>query len=92
PLAGITPDELEIKRIYLLHRFQGGGLGARLMNTARDHARARGCRRLLLGVYGGNTAAIGFYERLGYQRAGQRVFQVGQSTYDDEILALHLAE
>jgi diamine N-acetyltransferase len=90
PLADITTGDLEVKRIYLLHRFQGGGLGARLMNAARDHASAQGSRRLLLGVFSGNTAAIGFYERLGYQRIGTRPFKVGANTYHDMILGLAL--
>ncbi|MDO8540826.1 MAG: GNAT family N-acetyltransferase [Opitutaceae bacterium] len=90
PLADIGPGDLEIKRVYLLHRFQGGGIGARLMNAARDHAIARGSRRLLLGVYSGNIAAIGFYERLGYKRVGTRPFKVGENTYNDLIFSLGL--
>src|SRR4051812_2869169 len=30
----LRPDDLEVKRIYLLHRFQGLGLGRNLMNAA----------------------------------------------------------
>ena len=90
PLAGVGPRDLEVKRIYLLHRFQGGGIGARLMSEARAHAIARGCRRLLLGVYGRNAAAIGFYERLGYRHLGTRQFKVGENTYDDVVLGLDL--
>ncbi|HTL68923.1 MAG TPA: GNAT family N-acetyltransferase [Lacunisphaera sp.] len=90
PLPDLTAQDLEVKRIYLLHRFQGGGLGARLMDEARRHAEAVGCRRLLLGVYRKNAAAIGFYERLGYRRVGTRSFKVGENIYQDLILALAL--
>lgn len=90
PLADLAPGDLEVKRIYLLHRFQGAGIGARLMKEAREHAMAHGCRRMLLGVYSGNTAAIAFYERLGYERIGTRPFKVGDNTYHDLILALTL--
>lgn len=90
PLTDITADDWEVKRVYLLHRFQGGGLGARLMHTAREHALGLRARRLLLGVYARNAAAIGFYERLGYRRIGTRQFQVGQNVYDDLILGLDL--
>jgi ribosomal protein S18 acetylase RimI-like enzyme len=44
----------------------------------------------LLGVYGGNAAAIGFYERLGYRKVGERRFNVGGNFYDDLVMALQL--
>ncbi len=87
PLPDIKPGELEIKRIYLLHRFQGSGIGRRLMDAALAHAKTISCPRLLLGVYGQNADAIAFYERLGYRPVGQREFKVGANTYHDLILA-----
>jgi ribosomal protein S18 acetylase RimI-like enzyme len=91
PVADLDPRELEVKRVYLLHRFQGSGLGARLMQAATEHAAALGAPRLLLGVYAKNDAAIGFYERLGYAKIGTRAFEVGGSTYHDFVMALPLA-
>jgi ribosomal protein S18 acetylase RimI-like enzyme len=90
PLRDISPDDAEVKRVYLLNRFRGAGLGRRLMLEAEAHARSQGVRRLLLGVYSGNRAAISFYERLGYKRVGERSFKVGENTYHDFILALSL--
>lgn len=92
PLGDISADDAEVKRVYLLNRFRGGGLGRQLMHEAEACARVRGVKRLLLGVYGGNDAAISFYERLGYQRVGERSFTVGDSTYHDYIMALELAK
>lgn len=91
PLADISPLDAEVKRVYLLNRFRGAGLGRRLMQEAERHARSNGIRRLLLGVYNRNAAAISFYEKLGYQRIGERAFTVGDNTYHDFILALSLA-
>jgi ribosomal protein S18 acetylase RimI-like enzyme len=79
--------DLELKRIYLLHRFHGTGVGARLMTAAVEAARAQGARRLLLGVYGDNHKAMSFYGRQGFTRAGERKFQVGANLYDDLVLA-----
>jgi ribosomal protein S18 acetylase RimI-like enzyme len=84
------PDELEVKRIYLLNRFQGSGLGRRLMATAIEQARARGLPRLLLGVYSENAAAIGFYRRLGFETIGHRSFTVGATVCDDLVMSLVL--
>jgi len=82
--------DLEIKRIYLLSKFQGGGVGARLMGVASEAARAAGAKRLWLGVYGANASAIAFYARQGFTQAGVRKFQVGANTYDDLVLARNL--
>jgi GNAT superfamily N-acetyltransferase len=83
-------DDLELKRIYLLHRFHGLGLGAGLMAAALAHARAAGAGRLLLGVWGGNSKAMAFYTRQGFVVAGPRRFRVGANVYDDLVLALDL--
>lgn len=90
PLPDLSPQDLEVKRIYLLHRFHGLGLGARLMNEAHAFAQSGVTRRLLLGVYAHNSAAISFYRKLGYTQVGQRSFKVEENTYDDFIFAFHL--
>lgn len=81
-----TDKDVEIKRIYLLHRFHGQGLGAELMRACLDGAREAGFGRALVGVFGRNEAAIGFYRRQGFSLAGERKFQVGASVYDDLVL------
>jgi ribosomal protein S18 acetylase RimI-like enzyme len=90
PVPDPRPDDVEIKRIYLLSRFHGGGLGARLMMGALEAARAAGKRRALLGVYARNDRAIGFYARHGFGQVGVRTFQVGRRLYDDVVLACAL--
>ena len=90
PLAGLREDDVEVKRIYLLHRVQGTGLGARLMNEAVNFAARMGSRRLLLGVYEKNDRAIAFYERFGFTRMGTRRFRVGRNDYDDLILGFDI--
>lgn len=90
PLTDLGPGDLEIRRIYLLHRFQRGGLGRRLMEAVIGHGRAAGARRLLLGVYSRNEPALAFYARLGFAQVGTRQFRVGANDYFDYILALDL--
>ena len=46
------------------------GLGARLMREAERTARSWGYRELMLEVAVVNSAAVGFYSRLGYARCG----------------------
>ncbi|HAT33560.1 MAG TPA: GNAT family N-acetyltransferase [Janthinobacterium sp.] len=90
PIAAPRAGDLEIKRIYLLHRFQGMRVGRRLMDAALAHARAAGATRLLLGVYAKNADALAFYGRCGFVEVGTRTFRVGNSDYDDLILGLDL--
>jgi ribosomal protein S18 acetylase RimI-like enzyme len=86
PLPDVSATDAELKRIYLLSKFQGGGVGKRFMAEAASHAVARGATRLLLGVYANNHAAIGFYERSGFAKVGTRQFDVGGTLYDDFIM------
>jgi len=86
-LPGTEPGDLELKRIYVLSRFHGSGLGRGLMDAAIDHARRAGAPRLLLGVYRGNDRALAFYARNGFVRIAERLFQVGDRHYEDFVLA-----
>lgn len=90
PVADLSPTDIELKRLYLLHRFQGGGLGRALVQAAAEWASGAGYRRLLLGVYSQNHAALRFYERMGFVRVGERTFHVGNSDFFDYILGLSL--
>lgn len=80
------PDDIELKRIYVLHRFQGAGVGAALMRWSLETAGSMGKGRVLLGVHDGNQQAIAFYERQGFAKVGTRQFQVGKTVCSDWIL------
>jgi ribosomal protein S18 acetylase RimI-like enzyme len=87
PVPSASGD-LEVRRIYVLERYQRVGIGRRLMEAAEAHVRSCGGGRLLLGVYMRNAAALAFYERVGYRQVGTRRFDVGNHYYDDHVLAL----
>jgi ribosomal protein S18 acetylase RimI-like enzyme len=80
-------DDYELRRIYLLHRFQGLGIGKALMDRAIEYTRELGRKRLLLGVYGKNHAAIRFYQKAGFTQIGERFFTVGSTTHHDAVMA-----
>lgn len=82
--------DLELKRIYVLHRFHGDKVGPRLLQAGLDWARQAGFRRVLLGAYGENHRALAFYRRNGFVQVGTRVFRVGLRDYDDVVLAVDL--
>lgn len=82
-----APTDYELRRIYLLHRFQGLGIGRDLMDAAVAAARELGRKRLLLGVYDKNHDAIHFYEKAGFEQIGERYFTVGNTTHHDAVMA-----
>lgn len=81
------PGDLELKRIYMLGPWQGGGNGGALMEQAFNIALARGAKRLLLAVYEVNTRAIAFYKRNGFKCIGETVFMVGEVAFRDMVYA-----
>ncbi|MFP3568847.1 GNAT family N-acetyltransferase [Paraburkholderia sp. SIMBA_030] len=66
-----------LDNLHALPEHQGIGVGKLLMRAAKDWARARGETQLYLYVLEGNTAAIGFYERQGWQLVGAEPDQMG---------------
>ncbi len=91
PVPDPAAGDYELRRIYLLHRFQGIGMGRALMQQAIDSAIEQGYTRLLLGVYGKNHEAIRFYQKAGFARVGERYFTVGTTTCHDAIMARPLS-
>ena len=91
-LPGSRADgtDIELKRIYTLSKFHGTGIGRELIARAVAHAEKHGFRRLLLGVYAGNSNAQNFYAKHGFTRIADRQFQVGERLYDDVVLAKSL--
>lgn len=90
PLPDLAGDDFEVKRVYLLGRFQGAGAGRAMMERSIADARELGAGRLLLGVYSGNEQAIGFYRHLGFTVCGTRRFRVGTRDHDDLIMGMEL--
>lgn len=89
-LPGATKDDFEIKRIYMLRRWHGGGYGKLLFRVCRDTARERGAVRLVLAVYAANQLAQQFYTRQGMSIIGDTVFMVGATEFTDLVMALDL--
>jgi ribosomal protein S18 acetylase RimI-like enzyme len=87
PVPTDDRDDLELKRIYLLGGWQGGGNGDALMALAAEEARDRGASRLLLAVYPQNERARRFYARHGFAQIGSMTFIVGDVPFEDLVYA-----
>jgi predicted N-acetyltransferase YhbS len=53
---------------------QRNGVGSRLMETAEDYARTKGCRAMDLQIVNVRTEMPAFYRRLGYAETGIQPF------------------
>jgi diamine N-acetyltransferase len=82
-----SPKDLELKRIYLLGPWQGGGNGDALMGLVMSEAMGRGAKRLLLAVYPQNDRARRFYARHVFEQIGEMTFMVGDVPFRDLIYA-----
>ena len=88
-LEQAQPGDIELKRIYVLSRFQGTVISGVLMRHVLEAC--EGNERLLLGVKDDNHRALSFYAKHRFETIGSRRFDVGGSTYDDFVLARTLA-
>ena len=81
------PGDIELKRVYVLGPWQGGGNGRALMAQALNIAQRRGAKRMLLAVYESNARARAFYERAGFAQIGETTFMVGDVAFRDMVYA-----
>lgn len=83
---------MELERLYLQQRFTGRGWGRLLLQQAEAQARQQGASRMWLSAWSGNTRALGFYARCGYQLLGEAVYRFEDAAYPNKILARTLRD
>jgi ribosomal protein S18 acetylase RimI-like enzyme len=82
-VTGSAPDyvpparetELYVLALISSRAHAGKGIGARLIDHARQDARRMGCQQLRVDCWAGSPALIGFYESVGFTKVG--TFEVG---------------
>ena len=81
---------VEISKLYVRPTEHGGGVASRLMASALDSARRRGCKGAWLGVNQQNARAQKFYAKHGFEIVGTKTFVVGVQTHDDYVMQVPL--
>ncbi|MFP8778001.1 YbgC/FadM family acyl-CoA thioesterase [Hydrogenophaga sp. RWCD_12] len=71
-----TPGVSQIGRLAVNRVLRGGSLGTQVLQALVDAARARGDHEVMLHA---QRSAIGFYDRLGWQRRGEAFEEAGIS-------------
>jgi ribosomal protein S18 acetylase RimI-like enzyme len=78
PHDDVGPGDGELKRIYVLKERRGGGKGSMLLNAALEWLEKDGPRTLWIGVWSENFGAQKLYQRMGFEKAGEYFFPVGE--------------
>ena len=81
---------IEIERIYLYEKFQGKGLGRKMMEHIFKIASEKNKSKIWLGVWEENIAAIKFYEKLGFKKIGSHEFYLGNDLQTDFLYAFRM--
>ena len=81
-------DHLEIERIYLLEKYQGKGLGRKMIEFSIEKAIQKKKKKIWLGVWEKNPKAISFYEKMGFEKTGTHLFKVGDDEQLDYVMTM----
>jgi len=79
-------NPIELQRLYVDQSFHGKGIAGKLMNECFDAAARKNYRTMWLGVWEHNYRAQKFYEKLGFARVGEHIFQLGSDAQIDWVM------
>ncbi len=68
----VDPTETQLVSLWASPEARGRGLAPLLVQAVAEWARGRGCERVVLFVQEANEPARRLYEKLGFQRTGER--------------------
>ena len=80
----------ELRQLYVLKRWHGGGIARALMDCVLAAARGRGAGELYLSVFTDNHRAKSFYARYGFEAIGPYIFMVGNHADEDILMRAKL--
>lgn len=87
-VTAVADGSAKLNKLYLLPELHGHGRGQAMIERACATARHLGARELLLQVNKGNERALRAYERNGFRRVQEAVFDIGGGfVMDDYVLS-----
>ncbi|WP_036151077.1 GNAT family N-acetyltransferase [Maribacter forsetii] len=86
-----TDESIELERIYVLAHYQGKGLGKHILDYIKGLALNMSKKKLWLGVWEHNTAAIRFYQRQGFVKFDTHPYYIGEDEQTDWLMGYDLS-
>ncbi|MGI8931624.1 MAG: GNAT family N-acetyltransferase [Sphingomicrobium sp.] len=83
-------EAAELRQLYVIEEYKGGGVARALIDWVIEQARARHADHLYLSVFTDNHRARRFYEKLGFEIEGTYAFMVGNHADEDIVMRLKL--
>lgn len=68
---GVSNDDQEIQRLYVLESYQGKGIGKALMDTALQDPRLKNAPKIYLDVWDENAGALKLYKSYSFEEVGK---------------------
>lgn len=83
-VSGKNP--IELKRIYLVERYWGTGIGEWLLRHCEVYGRERGHDSIWLGVWQENARGQNFYKKHGFGKVGTVTFPYGDTVGINDVM------
>jgi GNAT superfamily N-acetyltransferase len=81
-----TKNTIELKRLYILERVWGKGVGEAILQQCEQLAAQRGCETIWLGVWQLNERGQRFYQKHGFVKKGTLEFPYGDSVGINDVM------
>lgn len=85
PHPDVRPTHAELRKLYVVRKAQGTGIGTRLLHEALAWMEAHTDGPLWISVWSGNQKAQKLYGAYGFEKAGEYKYPVGQWLDDEWI-------
>jgi len=85
PTGAADAAAAKLDHLYVQEPFTGRGVGRDLLRQAEKAAAARGAEQLWLTAWVGNTRALQFYPRCGYDDLGETTYTIEGESYANRV-------
>ena len=82
----VEKENIQLSKLYLKSKVRGRGLGKFLIDRAIEIAKENNKNSIRLNVNKNNTQSIAFYERVGFLKVEEGVFDIGNGYFMDDFI------
>lgn len=82
----VEEENIQLSKLYLKSKIRGRGLGKFLIDRAIEIAKENNKNSIRLNVNKNNTQSIAFYERVGFLKVEEGVFDIGNGYFMDDFI------